>query len=198
VPLAARTPHFAARLVELGFDYGAERSLLDLVAGFAKAVDRHVAGNGNRTDLGELARQAAAEALSSIAGAAMPSLFETSAGDVQRELARLATKTRFASLAREFFARLTQKILEYYVSRELANHVGPEKPIASIDHQIDFRVALEKHCRETSVIVEQFAGGWFSKTSFQGKLTPASAQAFTDYALKKVRDELCARRASND
>ena len=56
---------------------------------------------------------------------------------------------------------------------------------------------LEKHCREASVIVEQFAGGWFSKASFQGKLTPASAQAFADYALKKMRDELRVRRASD-
>jgi hypothetical protein len=195
LPLAARSPQFAARLGELGFDRGAEQSLLDLIAGFATAVDRHAAPSSSRTDLGELARQAATEALSSIVGAGTSTLFETTSEDVQRELGRLGTKVRFASLAREFFARLTQKTLEYYISRELPNHVGPGKPVLSIDRQIEFRIALEKHCREASVIVEQFAGGWFSKASFQGTLTPASAQAFADYALKKMRDELRVRRA---
>jgi hypothetical protein len=198
LPLAARSPQFAARLGELGFDHGAEQSFLGLVAGFAKAVERNVAYSANRTDLGMLARQAAAETLSSIVGAGMPTLFESTAGDVQRALSRIATRDRFAGLARDFFARLTQKTLEYYISRELPNHVGPGKPVPSIDRQIEFRAALETHCREASLIVEQFAGGWFSKTNFQGKLTPASAQGFADYALKKMCDELRARRASDD
>lgn len=195
LPLAARSPQFAARLGELGFDLGSERSVLALVAGFTQAVDRQVAGLGGRTDLGELARQAAAESLSSLVGLGLPSLFVTSAEDVRRELGRLASKDRFAVLARDFFARLTQKRLEYYISRELPNHVGPGKAIPSIDRQIDFHAALERHCREASQIVEEFAGGWYSKANFKGNITPSQAQGFTDYALKKMRDELRARRA---
>ena len=195
LPIAARSPQFAARLGELGFDAGAERSILGLVAGFSKAVDRNVANGTNRTDLGELARQAAAESISFIVGAAMPSFFGSTADEVRSEIGHLATKDRFAVLARDFFARLTQKTLEYYISRELPNYVGPGNPIASIDRQIEFRAALEKHCREAALIVEQFAGGWYSKSIFRGTLTPAAAQAFTDYALKKMRDELRARGA---
>ena len=198
LPLAAKTPQFAVRLVELGFSPGSEQSVLGLVAGFTHAVDRHDAGRSDRTDLGELARQAATESLSAIAGAAMPSLFGADAESVQRELGKLAGKDRFAGLARDFFARLTQKTLEYYISRELPNHVGPGKSFASIDQQIAFRTALERHCREASLIVEEFAGGWYSKSNYKGTLTPAAAQAFTDYALKKMRDELRARRAVDD
>jgi hypothetical protein len=197
LPLAARTPHYAARLGELGFDVGAEQSLLGLVAGLSKAVDRHVSGSTHRTDLGELARQAASESLSAFLGAGTPSLFETATDDVRRELGRLAAKGRFAALARDFFARLTQKTLEYYISRELPNHVGPDKPLATIDRQIGFRAALEKHCREASQIVEEFAGGWFSKNNFQDTLTPDSARDFANYALEKMRDELRARRAAD-
>ena len=116
---------------------------------------------------------------------------------MQRELGRLATKDRFAQLARDFFARLTQKILEYYISRELPNHVGPGKALQTIDGQIEFRDALERHCREAALIVEEFAGGWYSKSNFQGTLNPATAQGFADYALKKMRDELRKRRSSN-
>ena len=197
LPLAARSHRFSARLSELGFDSTAGQSVVGLVAGLSQAVDRHVADRAHRTDFGELARQAAAESITSIVGARVASLFVSSGEDVQNELGRLATKKRFASLARDFFARLTQKTLEYYISRELPNHVGPDKPVASIDRQIEFRAALERHCREAALIVEQFAGGWYSKSNFRGTLTPASAQSFADYALKKMRDELRARRASD-
>ena len=194
LPLAARSPQFAARLGELGFDAGSEQSFLGLVAGFTKAVDQHIASRNGRTDLGELARQAASESLTAIAGAGLPSLFGSTAADVQRELGKLASKDRFAGLARDFFARLTQKTLEYYISRELPNHVGPGKAIPTVDQQIAFNAALELHCREASLIVEEFAGGWYSKANFKGEITPGQAQGFTDYALKKMRDEFRARR----
>lgn len=197
LPLAARSDQYRERLGELGFDPGAEQSVLSLVAGFSQAVDRNVAGQSERTDLGELARQAAAESLSKLIGGGTASLFGTGAEDVQRELSRLATKDRFAGLAREFFSRLTQKSLEYYISRELPNHVGPGRSVPSIDAQVAFRAALERHCREASQIVETFAGGWYAKSIFQGTLNPDTAQGFTDYALKKMRDELRARRSAN-
>ena len=197
LPLAARTPQFTERLVELGFDADAGRSILSLVAGVSTAVDRNVAGRSDRSDLGELARQAATETLSSILSASTPSLFATTGEDVQRELARLATKDRFAGLTKEFFARLTQKTLEYYISRELPNHVGPGKSIASFEQQIAFRDALARHCNEASEIVETFAGGWYSKSNFSGTLNPDTAQAFADYALTKMRDELRARRSAD-
>jgi hypothetical protein len=197
LPLAARSNQYREKLVGLGFDAGAEESVLSLVAGFSRAVNRNVSGRSNRTDLGELALQAAAESLSKLMSGGTASLFGTGAEDVRRELRRLATKDRFAALAREFFARLTQKTLEYYISRELPNHVGPDRSILSIEGQIAFRSALEKHCREASEIVETFAGGWYSKSNFQGTLNPSTVQNFTDYALKKMRNELRIRRSAN-
>jgi hypothetical protein len=197
LPLAARTQQFTARLGELGFEGGAEQSVLRLVAGFSAAVDRNISDRANRTDFAELVRQAAAESLSSILGSATGSLFGSTSSQLQDELARLATRNGFAHLARDFFARITQKSLEYYLSRELANHVGTDRPIASIEQEILFRESLERHCREAALIVRDFAGGWYSKNNFRGTLNPDSAQAFADYALKKMRDELRARRAAN-
>ncbi|HWK40214.1 MAG TPA: hypothetical protein VNR88_14945, partial [Hyphomicrobium sp.] len=73
-------------------------------------------------------------------------------------------------------------------------HVGPNRGLASLEQSDRFRAALENHCREASFIVESFAGGWFSKANFAGRLTPQATQSFTDYALKKIRDELRVRR----
>jgi hypothetical protein len=194
LPLAARSEQFAARLGGLGFEAGADRSLHDLIAGFSVAVDRHGIGKTNRTDLGELARSAAVESLAATIGPKLPSLFSARAVDLKSELAKLATKDQFASLARDFFSRLTLKTLDYYISRELPNHVGAGRALTSIDQQIAFRGALEQHCREASLIVQAFAGGWYSKANFKGDITLQQAQAFTDYALKKMRAELHVRR----
>ena len=79
----------------------------------------------------------------------------------------------------------------------LAEHVGPDRAIETLRQQTEFKAALERHCREASVIVEQFAGGWFSKAKYERTLTRESSQRFADYALKKVRDELRARRVGD-
>ena len=197
LPLAARSPQFENRLAELGFEAGAEQSLLSLVSNFSLAIDRHVATRDGRTDLGELARLAGAESLTAVIGPGLPSLFAPDALDVRLELGKLTSKIGFARLARDFFSRLTQKTLEYYLSRELPNHIGPDRAISSVDKQIAFRNALERHCREASKIVEEFAGGWYSKANYKGAITPRNAQAFTAYALNKMRDELRMRRSAD-
>ncbi|MEO1610554.1 MAG: hypothetical protein AAFR90_14735 [Pseudomonadota bacterium] len=197
LPQAAKSSNFRARLEELGFNAASAGSVLDLAGSFSAAVGNHVAQNDKANDLGILARQAAAETITAFLTSGTASLFDTEAETLQKDLAALGTKTNFASLAREFFGRLTQKTLEYYISRALPDHIGSGKPIRTIDDQIDFRIALEKHCREASLIVEEFAGGWYSKKDYQGTLTPEAAKGFGQYALKKMRDELRARRGAD-
>jgi hypothetical protein len=156
----------------------------------SNAVDDAIVGAAGRTDLGEMARKAASEALSAIAGAELPSLLEPDAGDVRAAIGSLASPTRFASLAREFFARLTRHHLDYYLSRALALNVGPERRISSTNDHSAFDAALDLHTREASRIVEAFAGGWFSKTTYQGGITPAKASSFVFVALGKISAEL--------
>lgn len=192
LPLAASSGQFANRLVELGFSIDAHQSLLALTSEFTVALDKNIAGRPHRTDFGEMARVAAVETLMAAIGPRLPTLF-TAPGDLQAELARLATKSRFGSLARDFFARLTNRTLEYYLSREVPNHVGPGRTFADFAQQTEFRSAMLRHCAEVSFIVEDFAGGWFSKSAFNRTLSPETAQAFAAYSLKKLRDELRAR-----
>lgn len=197
LPLAARSPDYEKRLAALGIAPGAEQSPLSLIAAVSTAIDRGTAGEPGKTDLGRLARHAAAETLASVLSSTGPGFFDTPADALKRELARLGTKANFAALAREFFSRLTLKTIEYYVSRELPNHIGQDRALPSIDRGIAFREALEQHCREASLIVEAFAGGWYSKANYEGTLNPAAAQRFAAYALTKMHDELRARRAGD-
>jgi hypothetical protein len=197
VPLAAQTDRFAAELSALGFSVGSEASLGNLVANFPAAVERDVGSTEGRTDLGVLARKAAAETLSALVGSQVDGLFETPSENFRRELAKFATKDRFAVLARDFFSRLTHKTIDYYISRVLADHVGPDRTLGSLDQYSDFQLALRRHCHEASFIVEQFAGGWLSKARHQGTLSREATRGFTDYALKKMRDELRVRRSDS-
>jgi len=191
IPLAARTQDFAGRLKELGLKVGSNPSLMDIVSAYSEAVDARVRkGAGARTDLGEMAQLAGAETLTSVVGRQLPSLFGPSADDVKAEIGKLATTKQFGSLARDFFARLTQRYLSYFLSREISNHVGGDGRLRAVDEHTEFNRALELHCRQASRIVEEFAGGWFSKTNYeQGGITPETAGGFAYVAFEKVRAE---------
>jgi hypothetical protein len=158
-------------------------------------VDHHVQGIGRRTDLGEMAQLSAADTLTSLVGRQLPSLFGTTPADVQETFAKLSTSSGFTLVAREFFSRLTNRALGYFLSRELSKHVGPNKRFARIDEHSDFNVALDEHCRGASRIIKEFAGGWYGKTLFrEGWVTPEEAKKFAHVAFKKVRAELRKRR----
>jgi hypothetical protein len=195
IPLAARAPEPAQAFAGLGLDLPAKPLLLDAIAAFSEAIERTTSGALGRTDLGEMAHGAAAESLSTVVGADLPNLFETTPEDVRLALGKFAAPDRFARLARDFFARLTYHHLDYYLSRTLGDHVGPGQRLPSVADHTAFNAALEQHCRETSRIVEAFAGGWFSKTNYQGGITLEKARDFVFVALGKVSAELNRREA---
>lgn len=133
---------------------------------------------------------AAVETLTRVLGGQSRRLFGTSAAEVQHQFAALATTKQFGTLARDFFAALTRKYLTFYLSRELPNHVGGDRRFANTADHAAFNAALDLHCRQASRIVEEFAGGWFSKTNWEGGISPDDARAFAWVALKKLRAEL--------
>ena len=195
VPLAARGPTFTQDLQRLGVRVPDRPSLMDLAAGISAAVDRYAREQGGHTDLGEMAQMAAVESLAALVGPSLPSLFAPESGEVQRSVGRFAGGDRFSTLAREFFARLTQRSLDYYLSRELSNHIGAGERFRDDRARSRFDDALNRHCREASRIIEAFAGGWYGKNVYQGDgLTPDSIRRFAPVAFKKIRAELRKRR----
>jgi hypothetical protein len=195
IPQAARQANFRDQLWELGLNVSSNPTLLDIVAAFSSAIDRHLQGTGKRSDLGEMAQYCAAETLASLARRELPGLFGTNAADVQKALANLGTRHRFSVLTRDFFSRLTSRSLKYFLSRELSNHVGPNKRFAAVNQHIEFNAALDLHCREASRILKEFSEVWYGKTLFQdGTISPRKARNFAHVAFHKLRAELRARR----
>ena len=189
LPIAARSPDFVKALNDLGLAVGSSPGIFDLVGAFTDAVDAHMLETGRPTDLGEMAHMAAAETIASVVGQRAAGLFETRPEDVHRELRDLATVKQFGTFARDFFARLTRRYLMFYLSRELPSHIGGDRRFANAAEQTQFGEALERHCRETSYMVEKFAGEWFSKNKWETGITPDNARGFTWKAMDKLRGE---------
>lgn len=188
--LAARQDDFCAALRHIGVTVPSEPSVLNIVAGFTEAVDAHLRETRSRTDVGEMAQMAAAECLTAVLTEQSRSLFGTTAVEVQDAVRHFSTKAGFSTLAHDFFSRFTQRYLTYHLSRELANHVGPGQRFESPSQHTEFIDHLAIHCRQAAVIVRDFAGGWYSKTNFEGGISPAKAKGFIHVALKKIRREL--------
>jgi hypothetical protein len=113
-------------------------------------------------------------------------------------LSGLATSAQFAAFGRGFFSRLMERYLAYFLSKELSNHVGVSQRFVNTEARSAFDDALRTHCREASRIVGTFAGGWFSKTNFEGGITREKAGRFAYVALKKITAELRKRRDANE
>ena len=184
LPLCARAEDFVAALNNVGITVTSTPTLLELVGGFADAVDDHVRKTGGRTDLGEMAQMGAAESLASLLRERTTSMFGTTPDMVRNELAALATKKQFSTLARDFFGRLTERYLAYFLSRRTSSQ------FRSVPDNREFREALSLHCRQASKIVEEFAGSWYSKANYEGGITSRKAANFVHVALTKLRKEL--------
>lgn len=197
LPLAARGPDLADTLEDLGIDAECLRSLPGLGTAVASALDAHARATGERSDLGEMAQFALIESLTAAIEPQIPSLFGAEPGDVRAALGKLAGGERFARLARDYFARLTQRALDYYLSRELANHTGPGRRFAGDSERVAFDAALVTHTYETARIVEDYAGGWYGETIWRGEgPTPEGIAKFSNFAFRKIRNELGRRAAA--
>ena len=190
LPRCAREINYPEALNRVGLPVAGAPSLIELLGAFSDAVDAHVRQTGQRTDLGEMAQMGAAESLAADIGARSQSLFGTTPEDVQRSLARLVRPKQFSILARDFFARLTERYLGYFLSRELSKHIGHEQRFPDLAARGAFNEALSLHCRQASRIIREFSEHWFSKTAFESGITPENAAGFIHVALRKIQDEV--------
>ncbi|VBB41694.1 conserved hypothetical protein [uncultured Desulfatiglans sp.] len=191
LPLAARGDDFGNALQSVGLDVSDSPSLMEVVGAFSDAIDKKLTNNGGRTDLGEMAQMAASETMTQIIGSRTQSLFGTTSDDVKDAFSKLATNRQFSIFARDFFARLTNKCLDYFVSKAVSHHVGEGRRFRTLAQQGEFSKALGTHSREASKIIEEFSGGWFSKTNWEKKgISRNDAAGFTHVAMKKIVAEL--------
>jgi hypothetical protein len=191
LPLAARSDVFEKSLQNVGLDVSDSPSLMEVVGAFSDAIDKKLTNNGGRTDLGEMAQMAASETITQIIGSRTQSLFGTTSDDIKNAFSKLATNKQFSIFARDFFARLTNKCLNYFVSKTVSHHVGEGRRFRTLAQQGEFSKAIGTHSREASKIIEEFSGGWFSKTNWEKRgISRKDAAGFAHVAMKKIMAEL--------
>jgi hypothetical protein len=123
---------------------------------------------------------------------ALAGLFDTAPEDVRAAFARHATLKNFGTLARDFFARFVGRCLNYFLSRELPNHVGEGVRFDTLADHAAYTAGLNTHCREAAAVIERFAGDWLSKEVFEsgGQIDREAAGRFAHGAMAKLADEL--------
>lgn len=195
---SSRKEKFSEALADLGIRLSPEGSLLDLVGGFDEALDRSLREAGHRTDLAEMARSSAVQALSDVCCQETGGLFGVTFDDTQQALKRYATPERFGSVGQNFFGWFLYRFFDYHLSRELANHIGVGKQFASTTACQDFKDGIALYCYETARIVKEFSGCWPSATEFREGITAENVRTkFVPVAFKKIKRELKRRsRAS--
>ncbi|MFD0981825.1 hypothetical protein [Tropicimonas aquimaris] len=191
LPLAARGPGFDRYLEEQGIASGSLDDSVSFLAALSDALDHTPA----TTDLGEMARATFVSAVASELDRRLPQLFPAGPADIRAALGKLAGGNDFAEFARAFFAGLTHRTLQYYLSRELARHTGEDRRFATDAARMAFDRVLERHTWEAAGIVREFASGWYGKNVWQGDgPTPEKIANFSAYAFTKLRKELARRR----
>jgi hypothetical protein len=191
LPLAARSEDFPQALRDRGLTVSDAPGIMEILGSVTDNIDAQLFNQKGRSDLSEMAQTALAESIAEIVGVRSEGLFGITPEAVRANFAKLATVKQLGTLARSLFARFTNKCLAYYLSRALADHVGEGRRFATLAQQGAFTEALETHCREASLIVEQFAGEWFSKTKYEeGDIEREATGRFAHGAMNKLIDEL--------
>jgi hypothetical protein len=186
---ASRSASFSDELRVLGLS--SDASAVSVIAAIGDHVRQSVTEHPESSYFGEIAALATRSALTETVLLQGPGLFFSSAEDVQHAFRAFSTRDRFGELARRFFADFMSRSLRSWVDRELSNHVG-QPQISNVADASDFLKAIDTHTWQAARIVEDFAGGWYSKRNWElgGDITRDEAQKFVAVSMRKLRAEL--------
>lgn len=173
---------------------------IEVMCALSESLESRALRNGNASDFGDLAHRALVDAVVSRLETTVQqqTLFDQQAQQVRQSIADLRKPSEFSQLARDFYSRLTSEAMQYFLSRTLMGQAGEGQRFATTNQVRQFEDNLKQHCRESSLIMEQFSADWLSKHRYEGKgdISKADTTGFGTYALQKIRDEL--KRGVND
>lgn len=199
LPQAASAQNVPAALAEIGIADGLPISVSGALVGYDRAIERVQRGlHSGATDLGEIARRAGLAALGEAIQEGLPSLWKPTSADVQTSVASLKGTDKFAALAHRFYANFVERVIHYYVDRNLHNMVGVDRVAKSIHDLGSFDSAIRRHCDESALIMRAFARDWLGKNHYKdGKaISRKDVRGFSAHAVEKIRIELGLRKGA--
>jgi len=186
----AKSDDFYEILEALGLDIRDETSALGFISKISSHAVSEIKDLGETTIFTEIAQLSMREVLTKIIGEHSRTLFGTTPEDIRLACANLATKKQFGLLSRQFFSNFLNRTLQFFISKEISNHVGVGKRFEDVEAVEDFDAALDIFCYQSSKIVEDFAGGWYSKRNWEGDISYDDARKFVHVAIEKLKSEL--------
>lgn len=160
---------------------------------FAKAVSAYITPKKDSFEYGEIAQQAAGDAICIWYDQNQDhtlSIFE-SLEDPFEVWRKAGNGAGFCELSRLFFAKFTQRYLNYFLEREASAALGGIDKRIEFEEQIEEHVdAISSHAFETAKITQPFAAGWFNKYATKAIPNESEIEKFLSHAFGKMRDAL--------
>jgi hypothetical protein len=197
MPQAAASNDFPDSLKDLDMPGIAPASMSDVLVIYDRALEKVQRRlHAGATDLGEIAHQAGLSALAAEVREALPTLWAPTAADVRASVAALKRTERFAALAQRFYANFIERVIHYYVDRNLHNMVGAGRVAKSVHDLRSFNESIRRHCNESALIMRAFAKDWLGKNHYnEGKqISKDDVLRFSAHAVEKMRIELGIRK----
>lgn len=188
----ARQQNFVSSMEQIGVDLVGSSSALSFISAVSDHNRKQFVSYQGSTVFREIANLALKQALSNTVAVTTPSLFGSTIDDIQAACKKYSSKKQFGILSRHFFSSFFTRSLHYFIDKELSNHIGPGKRLATIEDGRAFSDALTVYAWQTSKIIEDFAAGWYSKQNWktEGEITLQDAHKFVTFALRKFQMEL--------
>lgn len=191
IGIAASKDDPVSHLASIGVVLPKNASVVDVALAISQGLERNINESGRRSDFGEKARGALVGAISEHLDNRLGGLFSASGSEVMSAFKGLHNPKTFGEFGRAFFAKLTNGCMEYFLTKTLGTHLGEGKAFRTMNQMGEFQRAMDTHCRESSLIVEEYCGDWFSKHRYTegGDISKQSSVKFGWFALEKMRKE---------
>ena len=193
--LAAREEDWRQRFADLGVPLADDDGPFEFAAGLRDAIqfrtDREL--NGRHSDVAEIARKAACDAVQALAGPRAFTLFGSGPEELRDAIKELSTKKGFSKVGHAYFSGFLTRYLNFYLSRKTPDAVRAGKIVgaAGLDR---FEDALGTHCRQTAEITRAYAGDWYSTTNWRSEITPETTRDFVARCGRKLQAEIRVQR----
>ncbi len=158
-----------------------------------RAVHHWVSMHLDSPEIGRIAQYAAGDALAQWYQGHSPKsdrLFEVQ--EIPYEVwSKAGNGAGFCELSRLFFAKFTERYLNFFLEREASSVVSSIDEREAISQNIRNQVnAISKHAFETSKITQSFAAGWFNKNAIDQVPDDKDIGNFLNHSFEKMREEL--------
>jgi hypothetical protein len=186
----AKSENYLEEIKKIGLDVSKTKNAFDFLGRIATFTRAQIKLRGETFPISEFAQLSLREVLTETIGQQSQTLFGTTQEDVILACRKYSTPNQFAKLSRIYFSKVLNRVLQFFISKESPNKIGLERKFKDISDLSSFNFALEAYCFQSAKIVEEFAGGWYSKRNWQGEISEHDAKGFVSVAMEKLRAEI--------